>query len=187
MKVSWILFAKWSIWQISSIVFFFCIGNAKYPYYISAMATVARPALNICGAKMFDFRRVTVFCLGCRLPKHEMTIHAKNSGGIAPWAPLATPMTGNTIGILTNNLLVATYVLSCICIPVSNTVVEWVFSHVTFVLTGKVVILIVFTTDINVVSFCLFAKLFICILSSGLGNKEVYIKNGRPSCKPWNC
>jgi len=30
---------------------------------------------------------------------------------------------GNKIGILTDNLLVATYALSCICIPVSNTVV----------------------------------------------------------------
>ena len=88
------------------------------------MATVAKPALNFLGAKMFDFRRVRVFCLGCRLPKHEMTIHAKNSGGMAPWAPLATPIIGNTIVILTDNLLVATYVLSYLSIPVSNAVLE---------------------------------------------------------------
>jgi len=31
---------------------------------------------------------------------------------------------GNTIGILTDNLLVATYFLSCLCILVSNAVVE---------------------------------------------------------------
>jgi len=40
---------------------------------------------------------------------------------------------GNTFGILSDNLLVATYVLSCFCIPVSNTVVEWVFNHDTSV------------------------------------------------------
>jgi len=31
---------------------------------------------------------------------------------------------GRTIGILTDNVLVATYNLSCLCIPVSNAVVE---------------------------------------------------------------
>jgi len=36
---------------------------------------------------------------------------------------------GNTTGILTDNLLVATYALSCLCIPVSNAVVEWVVSQ----------------------------------------------------------
>ena len=39
-------------------------------------------------------------------------------------APLAMPMIGNTIGILTDNLLVAIYALSYLCIPVSNAVVE---------------------------------------------------------------
>ena len=39
---------------------------------------------------------------------------------------------GNTIGILADNLLVATYALSCLCIPVSNAVAEWVFSDITF-------------------------------------------------------
>jgi len=38
---------------------------------------------------------------------------------------------GNTIGVLTENVLVATYALSYLCIPVSKPVVEWVFSHVT--------------------------------------------------------
>jgi len=37
---------------------------------------------------------------------------------------------GNTIGVLTENVLVATYALPCLCILVSNAVVEWVFSHV---------------------------------------------------------
>ena len=40
---------------------------------------------------------------------------------------------GNKIGILTDNLLVATYALSCLCVPVSNAIVEWLFSHVTSV------------------------------------------------------
>jgi len=37
----------------------------------------------------------------------------------------------NTIGIVTDNLLVASCALSCLCIPVSNAVAEWVFSVVT--------------------------------------------------------
>jgi len=52
----------------------------------------AQPAQNVAGAKMFDFRRITLFCLGYRLPKHKMTIYAKNVVGYAPCAPLATPM-----------------------------------------------------------------------------------------------
>jgi len=54
-------------------------------------------------------------------------------GGLASWAHLATPVIGNTTGILTNNLLVAIYALPYLCIPVSNAVVESVFSHVTSV------------------------------------------------------
>jgi len=38
------------------------------------------------GAKVFDFRWATVFCLGYRLSKHKMTRYAKNVGGMAPWA-----------------------------------------------------------------------------------------------------
>jgi len=54
-----------------------------------------------------------------------MTIYAKNiAGGMVSWAPLATPMTGNTTGIHTDNLLVAAYALSYLCIPVSSAVVE---------------------------------------------------------------
>jgi len=42
---------------------------------------------------MFDFRRITLFCLAKRLSKHKMTIFSKNlRGGMAPFAPLATPM-----------------------------------------------------------------------------------------------
>jgi len=40
---------------------------------------VASP--KIWGAKMFDFRRTTLFCLEKRLSKHEMTIFSKNWGG----------------------------------------------------------------------------------------------------------
>ena len=70
----------------------------------------------------------------CCLSKHEMTIYAKNIAGVmASWAPLATTMIGNKTGILTDNLLIATYALSYRCIPVSNVVAEWVFSHVTAV------------------------------------------------------
>jgi len=33
------------------------------------------------GGKMFDFRRITLFCLEKRLSKHKMTIFSKNVGG----------------------------------------------------------------------------------------------------------
>ena len=41
---------------------------------------------------MFDFRRITLFCLGYRLSKHKMTICSKNLGGMAPLAHLAAAM-----------------------------------------------------------------------------------------------
>jgi len=42
---------------------------------------------------MFDFTRITLFCLEKRLSKHKITVFSKNFGG--PWLlcpPLATPM-----------------------------------------------------------------------------------------------
>jgi len=43
---------------------------------------------NIWGAKMFDFRRMTLFCLEKRLSKHKMTIFSKNLGwGHGPFGP----------------------------------------------------------------------------------------------------
>ena len=35
---------------------------------------------------MFDFRRITLFCLEKRLSKHKKTIFYKTLGGMAPWA-----------------------------------------------------------------------------------------------------
>jgi len=43
------------------------------------------------GAKMFGFRRVTVFCLRHRFSKHKMTRYAQNLGRWPP-GPLTTPM-----------------------------------------------------------------------------------------------
>jgi len=43
---------------------------------------------NFWGDKIFDFRRITLFCLEKRLSKHKMTIFSKNlGGGVAPLAP----------------------------------------------------------------------------------------------------
>ena len=43
----------------------------------------------IWGAKIFDFRRITLFCLDKRFSKHKMTIFSKNLGGLWPlWPPL---------------------------------------------------------------------------------------------------
>ena len=36
------------------------------------------------GGKMFDFRRITLFCLVKRFSKHKMTICSKNWGGLGP-------------------------------------------------------------------------------------------------------
>ena len=48
---------------------------------------------------MFDFRRITLFCLGYRLYKHKMTICSENWEGMIPRSPLATHMvsTGNVL------------------------------------------------------------------------------------------
>ena len=50
---------------------------------------------KVCGVKMFDFRRKTLFCLGYRLSKHKMTTNSKKLGGtwsFCPPPPVATPM-----------------------------------------------------------------------------------------------
>ena len=47
---------------------------------------------------MFDFRRITLFCLEKRLSKHKMTIFSKIFGEDGPFGPpLATPMLMTTI------------------------------------------------------------------------------------------
>ena len=43
---------------------------------------------KIWGAKMFDFRRITLFCLEKRLSKHKITTFSKNlRGGMTLLAP----------------------------------------------------------------------------------------------------
>jgi len=42
---------------------------------------------------MFDFRRITLFCLEKHLSKRKMTIFSKNLGGHGHFGPPATPMT----------------------------------------------------------------------------------------------
>jgi len=43
---------------------------------------------KIWGCKMFDFRRMTLFCLEKRLSKHKMTIFSKNLEGVmVPFVP----------------------------------------------------------------------------------------------------
>jgi len=39
------------------------------------------------GAKMFDFRRIALFCLEKRLSKHKMATFSKNLGGYGPFGP----------------------------------------------------------------------------------------------------
>jgi len=42
---------------------------------------------NFWGAKVYDFRRITLFCLEKRLSKHKMTIFSKNLGGHGLFGP----------------------------------------------------------------------------------------------------
>jgi len=41
---------------------------------------------NILGDKMFDFRRITLFCLEKLLSKHKITIFSKYLGGRGPFS-----------------------------------------------------------------------------------------------------
>jgi len=49
------------------------------------------------GAKMFDFKRITLFCLGDHLSKHKMIVCSKHFGGVwpgsPPWLRLYSPVT----------------------------------------------------------------------------------------------
>jgi len=52
------------------------------------VAQLARKfAKKIGGAKIFDIRRITLFCLENRLSKHKMNMFFKNLGGHGPLAP----------------------------------------------------------------------------------------------------
>ena len=53
-----------------------------YLLLLAAHSGVVSPKFG--GAKLFDFRRVTVFCLGYCLSKHKTTKYAKNLGGCPP-------------------------------------------------------------------------------------------------------
>jgi len=61
-------------------------GNFKYivPFH-GTSSGVASP--RIWGGKMFDFRRITLFCLEKPLSKHRMTIFSRNLGGYGPFGP----------------------------------------------------------------------------------------------------
>jgi len=54
-------------------------------YKVGALQWRCQPKI-FSGAKYFDFKRATVFCLGHRLSKHKMT-YAKNLGGRGPIGP----------------------------------------------------------------------------------------------------
>jgi len=49
---------------------------------------------------MFDFRRITLFCLEKRFSKHKMAIFQKFRGAMASLPPLATPMVGNLLTVV---------------------------------------------------------------------------------------
>jgi len=62
--------------------------------FIVAQTAATQPAQKFGGsqnwgrAKMFDFRRITLFCLEKRLSKYKMTMFSKNLGRHGPSGPL---------------------------------------------------------------------------------------------------
>ena len=60
-----------------------------------AGSSVASPKIsggNLVGSKIFDLRRITLFCLWYRLSKHKRRYVLKICGECAPLGPSATPM-----------------------------------------------------------------------------------------------
>jgi len=62
---------------------------AKNLYHggISTMTQWRSQPKNFWGAKMFDFRLITLISLVKRLSKHKMTMFSKNLGGHGPFGP----------------------------------------------------------------------------------------------------
>jgi len=73
-------------------------SKVAYLYITVAVGPSGVACPKVWGGKMFDFRRITLFCLEKRLLKHKMTMFSKNFGGAWPllpppgyaygWAPL---------------------------------------------------------------------------------------------------
>ena len=61
-------------------------NNVALPEYFHSIQWRSQPR-NLGGAKMFDFRRITLFCLEKRFSKNKMTIFSKNLGGHGPIDP----------------------------------------------------------------------------------------------------
>jgi len=63
------------------------LHTRAYAVHVLRCSGVASP--KICwGGKMFDFRRIALFCLGYSVSKHKMNAYAKNFGDSwPPWTP----------------------------------------------------------------------------------------------------
>jgi len=81
--------------QKNSFLIWTCILKSEEMTHVRYSGAVSP---NFWGAKMFHFRRATVYCLGHRFPKHKMTGYAKNLAGA--WS--AGPHPGNAYGPLTH-------------------------------------------------------------------------------------
>ena len=76
----WVWFRQYQQWCIN---FVFGRVNVLFLGYVWIYYS-AVTSLKFLGAKMLNFRQITLFCLGYHLSKHKMTIYAKNLGGMAP-------------------------------------------------------------------------------------------------------
>jgi len=62
-------------------------SKVAYIYIAVAVGPSGVACPKVWEGKMFDFRRITLFCLEKRLLKHKMTMFSKNLGGMASFAP----------------------------------------------------------------------------------------------------
>jgi len=72
-----VIFLQLNLFANRAAFFFLCSDSVAPP------AQKFGEPKNFGGSKMFDFRRITLFCLEKRLSKHKMTMFSKHFGG--PW------------------------------------------------------------------------------------------------------
>jgi len=75
------------------------VKRIKFKNKLSILNQWRNQPKNLWGGIMFDFRRITLFCLEKRLSKHKMTMFSKNLvGGMAPLAPPGYAYAMNLLG-----------------------------------------------------------------------------------------
>ena len=63
------------------------LSRPKKFAFIELLSFTSESSPKICGVKIFDFRRITLFRLGYCLSRHKMTIYSKTLWGPCPLKP----------------------------------------------------------------------------------------------------